>query len=91
MTHVISYVRIVARIPSNQGTEFMGHLWSELQCLLGCMLTQTSPYHPQGNDIVECAHQTINKLLRATLATTHCTEWVDAIPTVQFFINSTPQ
>ena len=55
------------RILSDRGTEFMGRIRDEMVNLLGVQHVLTSPYYPQGNDIVERSHRTIHNMLRAHL------------------------
>lgn len=91
MKPIIAYVGVPARILSDHGTKFTVIIWRELQELLGCSLIHTSPYHPQGNAIVERVHRTMNNLLRSSLANSLHNNWVDLLPSIQLSINSAVQ
>lgn len=65
---VIAYFGMPERIFSDRDREFVGHVWDQLERVLGCTMIRTSPCHPQGNALEERAHRTINNLIRAMLA-----------------------
>ena len=48
---------------SDQASEFMGQVISELCDLLGVTKIRTSPYHPQTNGAVERVHQTLRRMI----------------------------
>ena len=50
-------------IHSDNGLEFVNHLWRELCSLLQIQKTCTPPYNPQSN-LVERAHRTLGEILR---------------------------
>lgn len=49
---------------------------------------QNSPYHPQGNSIIERSHHTINNIIRAMLLEDNQLTWRDLLPAVQLTMNS---
>ena len=51
------------RLMSDQASEFMGQVISELCDLLGITKIRTSPYHPQTNGAVETVHQTLRRMI----------------------------
>lgn len=65
---IIASLGVPQTILSDRGAEFTGYVWNQVQNILGCSLSMTSPYHPQGNSVCERSHRTVNNLLRATLA-----------------------
>ena len=89
-THVIAVFGVPSRILSDQGPEFTGKVWDELQEFLGCTLIRTSPYHPQGNGAVERCHRTVNNIVRAIIHSTSPSLWPEAIPCAQLALNSAP-
>ena len=48
---------------SDQATEFMGQVISELCNLLGVTKIRTMPYHLQTNSAVERVHQTLRRMI----------------------------
>ena len=48
---------------SNQASEFMGQVISELCDLLGVTKIRTLPYHPQTNGAIERVHQTLRRMI----------------------------
>ena len=89
-THVIAVFGVPSRILSDQGPEFTGKVWDELQEFLGCTLIRTSPYHPQGNGAVERCHRTVNNIVRAIIHSTSPSTWPEAVPCAQLALNSAP-
>ena len=51
------------RLMSDQASEFMGQVISELCDLLGITKIMTSPYHPQTNSALERVHQTLRRMI----------------------------
>ena len=51
------------RLMSDQASEFMGQVISELCDLLGITKIRTSPYHLQTNGAVERVHQTLRRMI----------------------------
>ena len=51
------------RLMSDQASEFMGQVISELCDLLGVTKIRTSPYHPQTNGTIERVHQTLRRMI----------------------------
>ena len=61
---------LLDRLHSDQGRQFEGKLIEELCKLLQVEKTHTTPYHPQGNGLVERANRTILNML-ATVVKDH--------------------
>ena len=51
------------QLMSDQASEFMGQVISELCDLLGITKIRTSPYHPQTNGTVKRVHQTLRRMI----------------------------
>ena len=88
LQHVIAYFGVPTAILSDRGAEFRSRIWARLQERLGCRMTMSSPYYPQGNSVVERSHRTINNVLRATLLESPEVGWKDALPAVQLTLNT---
>ena len=56
LDRVIGYFGAPQASLSNDGPEFVGHLWTELLKQMDVKAVRTSPYHPQGNGINERSH-----------------------------------
>ena len=53
----------LARLLSDQGTNFMSSIIGKMYKLLSMKKLQTMPYHPQMNELVERSHQTIMQMI----------------------------
>ena len=67
-------------IHTDQGRNFESHLFSEICDLLDIKKTQTSPYHPQSDGLVERMNRTI--LMMLTVVLEKYEDWEMCLPTV---------
>ena len=88
---VIGYFGCPKKILSDRGTVFTGRLWKELLEMLGIQQLLTSPYHPQGNGIVERSHRTVSNMIRAHLVNRDDRGWVDVLPGIMLAYNKMEQ
>ena len=58
-----SVFRFPRRLMSDQASEFMGQVISELCDLLGIAKIRISPYHPQTNGAIKRVHQTLRRMI----------------------------
>ncbi|CAH8866152.1 unnamed protein product [Trichobilharzia szidati] len=65
---------------SDQGAAFESLLIAHICNAFGIRKTHTTPYHPQGNGLVERTNRTIKHLLRAFLHNAPENTWDDALP-----------
>ena len=72
---------------SDQGRQFESELVKEVCNLLGVRKTRTSPYHPQGNGMVERFNRTLLDMLSATVGS-HPSNWEHNIHKVCLAYNS---
>ena len=65
--HAFCYFGLPEQIHSDQGAQFEGELMVELCDIWGIKKTRTSPYHPQGNGVVERGNRTLGDALSTPL------------------------
>ena len=82
-------VGIPKEILSDQGTNFMAEITTQLCQLLGINKIWTSPYHPQTNGMCERFNGTMKKMLRK-LVDEDAKDWDDYLPYVCFAYRDTP-
>lgn len=77
-THWISRFGCPVRVTTDQGRQFESSLFVALSQLLGIKRIRTSPYHPQGNGLIEEFHRP----LKAALKAYNTEQWSSALPTL---------
>ena len=87
---VFSRVGVPKEILSDQGTNFMSSLMSELCRLLSIRKLSTTPYHPQANGLVERFNGTLKRMLQI-FAQDEPGKWDKLIPYLLFAYRELPQ
>ena len=75
------------QLHSDMGTQFESKVVKEMCRLLHIRKTHTTPYHPQGDGLVERLNRTIQNML-ATVVDSQSNEWEDYLPKVCFAYNT---
>ena len=76
------------RLHHDQGKEFNNDLFSDLHRLTGIRMSQTTPYHPEGNGQCERVNRTVINMLRS-IPENERRNWKDHLPKLMFAYNST--
>ena len=88
---VVGYFGCPRKILSDRGTEFAGRVWDELMELLRIQQVLTSPFYPQGNEIIEQSHYAFGNMVRAQLGHRDDHEWVKVLPGIVLIYNEMEQ
>ena len=85
--NVFCYFGLPEQIHSDQGAQFQSQLMSDLW---GVNQSRTTPYHPQGNGVVECNNRMLGDALQSLLLGRGQEEWDTILPQVMRAYCSTP-
>lgn len=61
--NVVLRYEVPKQLLTDQGTEFMSHVLTDICRALNVKKLRTSPYHPECNGVVERFHGTLNKII----------------------------
>ena len=76
------------KLTSDNGSQFAGKEFSKWLRDKGIAHARATPYHPQGNGVVERLHRTLNGVLAKTI---ECKgDWAAVLPMALFFLRLTP-
>ena len=76
------------RIHHDRGGEFNSELFAELHRLGGIEMSNTTPYHPMGNGVVERLNRSLIQMLRS-IPESEKKKWKQHLPSLMFAYNST--
>ncbi len=75
-------------ILTGHGAVFTGKVFSRIAEILGCRAIKTTPYHPQGNGVVERLHGTLKPMLAKTVS--EGINWAKFLPMALFALRQVP-
>jgi len=87
---VFSYFGLPERIHTDQGSQFEGNLMKELCKIWGVNKSRTTPYHPQGNGMVERGNKDLGDSLRSLLLGGCHLDWDLLLPHIMRGIRAHP-
>lgn len=85
INNYISRFGVPLNITTDQGGQFTSKVFTELTRMLGCYKISTSPYHPQGNGMIERFHR---QLKASLMAKNTSDKWFDELPIALLGIRS---
>ena len=88
MVEMFSRTGIPLQLVTDQGSQFVGSVVKQLCANLHIEKIQTTPYHPEGNGVVERMHGTLGAML--TKAASEGLDWVGQIPFALFALRAAP-
>ena len=88
MVEVFARTGIPLQLLSDQGSQFLGTMVSQLCRDLRIDQLKTAPYHPETNGVIERMHGTLGPML--TKASQMGLDWVEQIPFCLFALRSAP-
>ena len=88
LVEIFSKTGIPLQLVSDQGTQFVGKVVRQLCKCLHIEKINTTPYHPEGNGVVERLHGTLVPML--TKASSQGLDWVGQVPFALFALRSAP-
>ena len=88
LVEIFSRTGIPLQLVSDQGTQFVGKVVNQLCECLHIERIKATPYHPEGNGVVERLHGTLVPML--TKATSMGLDWVGQVPFALFALRSAP-
>ena len=88
LTNVFSRCGFPTALISDNGTQFTGKVFTKWLKQHGIKHVRSSPYHPQGNEVVERLHRTLNGMVAKLVKKKG--NWAAVTPMALYFIQSTP-
>ena len=88
--HVFCYFGVPERIHTDKGAAFESALMRELCKVWGVNKSRTTPWHPEGNGVVERGNKDLGNALRTFLLTRDETDWDLLLPHLTRAVRSIP-
>jgi transposase InsO family protein len=87
---IFSYMGVPERIHADQGAQFESKLMRELCIIWGTDKSRTTPYHPEGNGMVERGNRDLGDALRSLLIGADEQDWDLLLPQIMRTIRASP-
>ena len=87
---IFAYIGLPESIHSDQGSQFQSSLMTELCKLWNVEKSRSTPYHPEGNGIVERGNRTMGDSLRSLLVDSGEDQWDRLLPHIMRVFRATP-
>ena len=88
LTNIFVRCGFPSRLTSDNGSQFTGKTFANWLKAKGIQHTRITPYHPQGNVVIERFHRTLNAIVTKT--TEAKGNWAKVVPMVLYFLRCTP-
>jgi len=88
LTNIFCRCGFPTAIVSDNGPQFTGKLFQKWLTEKGIEHVKASPYHPQGNGIVERLHRTLNSMIGKI--TVKKGNWASVVPMALYFVRCSP-
>ena len=88
LTNIFSRCGFPTALTSDNGSQFTGKIFQKWLRHHGINHVRSSPYHPQGNGVVERPHRTLNSMVAKLIEKKG--NWAAVTPLTLYFIRSTP-
>ena len=88
LTDIFARCGFPTAIVTDNGSQFTGKVFHKWLKSKGIKHVRASPYHPEGNGMVERLHRTLNSMISKIAETKG--NWASVTPMALYFIRSTP-
>ena len=88
LTSVFTWWGFPEKLTSDNGSQFTSKVFSKWLRDKGIAHARSTPYHPQGNGVVERLHRTLNGVISKTISCKG--DWAAVLPMALFFLRVTP-
>ena len=88
LTEIFSRSGFPSKLTSNNGSQFAGKVFSKWLKDKGIQHSRATPYHTQGNGVVERLHRTLTAIIAKTAEAKG--NWAKVVPMALYFLRCTP-
>jgi len=88
LTSIFTRCGFPSRLTFDNGSQFVGKVFTQKLRDKGIAHSKVTPYHPQGNGVVERFHRTLTAIITKTAEAKG--NWTKVVPMMLFFLRCTP-